>query len=861
MASESKESDFPQPINFESKKLCQISVVDCRHDFKLKEKVEEYKRKADVTLCDNNSQESLSWYLQGEGFYNQYKCYSFGNIDFETIHKSQIYLDSEEINSKYEEDIKLEEIFGGGRKFHLVVDFDTAHFKEKLLRFGNNIQWVVNAQTEFDFAPLGKPSEYTEYDERNSVLYLNSEVDLGHKNSRNKPIILNSSGEGYTDLFFMKPFSKIIMFFEKNMAYSLILKNKKAVLIDKSYANKNGNVQDIITSSRTIKDVMKKFREILEGNFDKTIANNLTKFVAKRLGDQGQVISSLINISGVTRVFVTHDSVARDFAILIGVPIVVFTKTNIDRDYSYVVYQRKDLLSSEVLHQLEDIRLLAIREREERQIRIYQNLNEIFLEQKYLVKKNLKNFELQFSKLSNKDEQMDLFKKLLINIIDSVYFLKTYSTNTIRIRASKVLQEPPELIQFIYEKKRFESMKRKWNDTDKLKSTNDIRSIISSYICFEEIKKIDEIFQENETEFGKLSDLFRLSLYRFYSIIESENDMRLSPSKIFMVNAQILLQSIKSDLFVSEKINEIKRKYFEYPQRGGKAHDKLIVKQKGGMYKEELAFHIIDEHFHLLIYMIVEIVSRLQAIIYEKSKESFGIGKLLDIDIINTVFIIIDMISNDASSTRPKLEIRPPGGNNNILKSSVEADVFDNESFVYPFEYVPEYCEQPSEKSPPKETFLNILQNSFNNDYEDLSSIIHNLGRFIRDYFYSLPNKIHDKVGITLKFNDCMNLWLEVYEKFKYGYLKEIYVPNMIPQGAVPSMTPQGANISVSLFAPTPIIINTAGTKRLRTRNNLSSNTRKIPRFVPGYGGQQKKQRRNKTQKYQKVKINKNKQN
>jgi hypothetical protein len=819
------------PIEFDNNKLCQIAVVDCRHDFQQKVKVDEYLRGADIKVCDKNSQASLSKYIYMEGFYNQYLCHIFGTIksDFcvsQNKENNQTIVDDITISDNQEIiTTVLQDILNIPGDIHLIVDFDTVHIKELLLEiFGDRIKWVENAQTGFDFAPLSRPLGYSPHNEFSSVLYLASNDNLDYKISRNTPIIFDENNSATTNLFFMKPFNKIVMFCEKGKAYSLIFSGTKAILIDKTYANKNGNVHDIITTSKTQNEVIKRFKNILRNGYDHSIASNLTKFIAKRLGDQGQVISSLVNVNNANRIFITHDSVARDFAILIGVPNVIFTKSTSEGEYGYIVYKRLDLLSPESNEERRAIQeRVRIQEeaRQKMQTELLEYLNTKFQEQKNLIGDELLKFERQFRNNSNKDEQMNLFKQMLKNIIDSVYFLKTYGTLSLREKASKSLSGAPELLNFRREKENIDKMKRIWRNTDKLDNTPNIRGIVSRYICFEELKMIDSILIND----GVLSDLFRLSLFRYYSLIEPENaNGRRSPSMIFSINAQSLLLTIKSDLLTlnnEEKINQI---FLRGQKLVGQEGGQVGGNRKRPFWKsvvEDNNFNIIDEHFHLLLYMVIESTSQLRNKI-----ELFNITNLLDsiqdksiIEIINKIVNIIDTNPDEMNLNDMSLSAVASASASAaafIVPRSI--DVFNNEPFVFPFQFNPKYCEQnilfshnlevpmnidlPSAAaaaaaatSEKPTNFLDILANVLQNidiyKKDEIQKNIQPLATFIREYFDELRTKTNKSI------EECITIWEEIYSNFKNGLLDSQISP-LISQG----IKAQGSEPSSSFLPP-----------------------------------------------------------
>lgn len=532
--------------------LCQIAQVDCKHDFGANARSDYYQQDKGCGNIEYTADEQgLTKNLFDSGYFSDYQVYHEGPrplpISIEIQSDNPINFLS-----------RLESI-------PIVCDFAVGDFLKDLnanATTRSRVVWIKNTETEFDAAT--KTSIKLPF----PVTPLQPTTMHYRKNASFIPynVITNESMH-----FYLSRYSGAKMFTKDNKSFTIFNAENKLYLVDRDYCKKNGIINKIVTGpNKTIDFAINSIKGILNGTIQKQ-GNQYLKYITKRLGDQSQAISSLRTYEGRKCVFVTHDTVARDFAITIGVPYIVWTYSSSDVDRGYYLFVNKKTLTREEMARQEQVKqqlLLEKQQEEERQRTIRTKIE-------YIKNNTINNIR---EKLSTDITGEESVRNVLKEIISSVYFLDTYVVK-LGEDVSGLNVTDVQLVEFPNTVQKFENLRLLWNENMNNLNWN-IFGIKNAYLCVDELIKIYKVLK---TVDSTLFELYRQFIDKMIRMVDS-GESRSRASEIYKANAKRTLTGIKE-------------------------LGTIVGGQSRGSVDTTTDFFEIDENVHAFIYLITELVN------------------------------------------------------------------------------------------------------------------------------------------------------------------------------------------------------------------------------------------------------------
>lgn len=508
-----------------SRVLCQISQMDCKHDFGENARQEYY---SNDEGCEEYSvnEAGLTRDIIRSGFYNNYTCYHKG--------------------TRIIPDIRIQpgspiEILDRLSKINIVCDFTVGPFIEDIRRLGSKVVLINNNERNFDAASKG---DY-------GLASVKTSASIVYK--KNDTFVRSSIVDTDTICFYLSTYNSAKMF-NNSKTYVVFNKANKLFVVDRDYCKNNGIVNKLANGNKhTINYVIGQIQGILNGTIAKQ-GNTLLKYISKRLGDQGQAISALRLHEGNRCVFVTHDTCARDFAITIGVPYVIWTYSGVETA-GYYLFVNETERSEEEMEQ----EASYIRETEERENAIRTRI------QVYIHDSVRRINTLLQSSVKNVND----VKRILKGIINDVYFLNTYYTVGTDISGLELTDI--QVVDFPNVKNKFDNLRLHWDSGIDNRSIN-ITGIKNTYLCADELIKIYSILKKvNSILLDKYVDFIN----KIIEIVNS-GDETSRVGGIYKTNASRFLSNIVVGV------------------TGGGPHDNFFNE---------------DEDIHAYIYLLTELVN------------------------------------------------------------------------------------------------------------------------------------------------------------------------------------------------------------------------------------------------------------
>lgn len=606
------------PTTVSNEQLCTIAQVDCKHDFG-EEARGDYSNIdqgcPDVTYDEDTLTDRLL------SMYSNYQCY-FAHEGSPRIIHPRIPIRRESPLS----------VLGGLEKLPIVCDFTVGIFhKDRHLKtLRDKVIWIENNETLLDPAPK---STYDFPAER-----MNNTITFLPPNDSN---IRSETLTNESRYFYLSKYTSATMMGNEKKSFVAFVEDRKRVfMVDRDYCKNNGMINKLITKPpNNILKVMESCRLLLNGTIGKQGCQFL-KYIAKRLGDQGQAISALRKYKGSNCIFVTHDRVARDFAISIGVPYIVWTYSG-PVDKGYYLFVNQNVMSPEAL---ESRRMEVERERS-RVLEIKRKIVGQIAESKNRIKTELKNY-------IERGGGEEYIKDVLFQIIPDVYFLDTF-VNKIKtdsdIEKLNLNDIVPLEIPTI--KNRLENFTLTWS-VDRLNNSSvNIFGIKNTYLCADILLKIKKILEDVDDSDGGLHEMYITFLRKLREFVDMTPVSSSRNQRSYKENVMKTLKDIIGG-FIRSGGNPFGRK---------------------DTTKIEENFFEVDEDMHASLYLLIELVNMFQEHInYADPLFRRKIRKFLPI-----LYALADKPDNDDSMDIDR----------RVSRMEPEFSTEDEYQFTLPFEF------------------------------------------------------------------------------------------------------------------------------------------------------------------------------
>lgn len=721
--------------------LCKIAQADCKHDFG-------ENARSDYFNIDRGCEEynvSESGVTSNiENYYNQY--YVYKNGDRQSF--SQLIPSTPPI--AYLNTLPT---------IPIVCDFTIGPFIDDLRLLRDKVTWIKNSETMFDGASKNNYG-FTEK-------IVNIPTHYQKSNTFNPFIPVHTQSTH----FYLSKYSGAKMFSMSGKTFVVFNKENKLYVVDREYCKNNSVVNKIINGpNKTINAVMKEIKGILNGSLQKQ-GNTFLKYISKRLGDQGQAISALRMYDSHRSIFVTHDTLARDFAIVIEVPYIIFTYSTSTglKGYDLFVHKR-------TVDPIQQAEMARKREEETNRIEEERRTNLEIIQSIITQAVNTINTELT-RPISDESSIRNVFK----NIIDHVYSLEIYN-NKLQGDLSGLNVDSLKLVTFPTTKQKFDNFRVSWSSSFTSNGIN-ITGIKNTYLCPNELIKISKILKNADVRLSELYNTF------IDNIIRVVNNTSVSgrAAEVYKSSAIKVFSDIKSGIYVggqgrppgdepvrisakkrhvpsSEKLIEMRR-VRAAEKATVKRDDAARVRRKVADFEE--SFLEIDEDIHAFVYLVTELVNMFRDNIdVSKLSESYNVIREH----------ILDVISSEIEDG---------------VSMETDDDVAEEYNFTLPFEnntFVAEYLQK----------FI---------DFEKIT----NTGVEKLDLTETIVNTIHT---LYAKIYNSIPFWKETYNEFK--------TPSVSPQPAPYKISP----LSTGIRAGEPIEVEGGNkyTRKRRIRVNIRRN-------------------------------------